>query len=194
VVGLSKELESLDAEYTLVARLSDAANGRNNLKISFQRYVLAALFDDVLRAANERLRKMSEGRYELMRAEDVRDRRLQGGLEIDVADSYSGERRPARTLSGGETFLASLALALGLADVVQAHSGGVRLDSMFIDEGFGSLDSDSLDHAVQTLVSLRQPGRLVGIISHVEALKERFSAILEVRKTARGSGVVFSGI
>ena len=189
---LVEELEEIDAEYTLVARLSDAANGKNSLKISFQRYVLAALFEDVLRAANERLRMMSEGRYELLRSADVRDRRFQGGLELDVADSYSGEKRSVKTLSGGETFLASLALALGLADVVQAQSGGVKLDSMFIDEGFGSLDADSLDHAIQTIVSLKQPGRLVGVISHVEGLKERFGATIEVRKNARGSTAIVS--
>jgi len=189
---LAEELEELDAEYARVARLSEAANGKNNLKISFQRYVLAALFDDVLRAANERLRMMSEGRYELLRSVDIRDRRFQGGLELDVADSYSGEKRSVKTLSGGETFLASLALALGLADVVQAQSGGVKLDSMFIDEGFGSLDADSLDHAIQTIVSLRQPGRLVGVISHVEGLKERFGATIEVRKNARGSTAIVS--
>jgi len=192
LVGLAEDLAETDAEYTLVARLSDAANGKNNLKISFQRYVLAALFDDVLRAANERLRMMSEGRYELLRSVDVRDRRFQGGLELDVADSYSGEKRSVKTLSGGETFLASLALALGLADVVQAQSGGLKLDSMFIDEGFGSLDAESLDHAIQTIVSLRQPGRLVGVISHVEGLKERFGATIEVRKNARGSTAIVS--
>lgn len=156
--------------------------------INFERYVLGALLDEVLAAANGRLQGMSRQRYSLQRSRSWDDKRVkQIGLDIEVYDNYTGYARPANTLSGGETFLASLSLALGLADVVQAYSGGIHLDTMFIDEGFGTLDGETLDYALKTLASLRSGGRLVGIISHVPELKERIDARLAVHKTDRGS-------
>ena len=158
------------------------------IDINFERYVLGALLDDVLAAANERLQSMSRQRYTLQRSQSWDDKRVkQIGLDIEVYDNYTGYARPANTLSGGETFLSSLSLALGLADVVQAYSGGIHLDAIFIDEGFGTLDSETLDYALKTLASLRSGGRLVGIISHVPELKERIDARLAIHKTDRGS-------
>jgi exonuclease SbcC len=137
--------------------------------------------------ASLRLRRMSKGRFELQRALRAADGRQSGGLDIVVLDSHTGTTRPVSSLSGGEGFMASLSLALGLADVVRNHAGGVRLESLFIDEGFGSLDAEALDQALQVLTDLRQSGRSIGIISHVTELKERISARIEVVPQARGS-------
>ena len=146
----------------------------------------------MLQAANQRLQKMSRNRYELQRSHSWDDRRVrQIGLDIEVFDAYTGYARPANTLSGGETFLASLSLALGLADVVQAYSGGIHLDTIFIDEGFGTLDPETLDFALKALLELRQGGRLVGIISHVGELRERIDTRLAVKKTDCGSVASF---
>ncbi len=176
-----------EAEYAVLGRLAQVANGQNPLRVSFHRFVLQALLDDVTGAANVRLRKMSRGRYALRRMEDPIHRGMAGGLDVEIEDGWTGLARPAATLSGGETFLASLALALGLADVVQAYSGGVYLDTIFVDEGFGMLDPEALDMALQALVELQTRGRLVGIISHVPELKERIEARLEIVATDRGS-------
>lgn len=176
-----------EAEYAVLGRLAQVANGQNPLRVSFHRFVLQALLDDVTGAANVRLRKMSRGRYTLRRMEDPIHRGMAGGLDVEIEDGWTGLARPAATLSGGETFLASLALALGLADVVQAYSGGVYLDTIFVDEGFGMLDPEALDMALQALVELQTRGRLVGIISHVPELKERIEARLEIVATDRGS-------
>lgn len=181
----ASRLASVEAEYSLLGRLADVAGGRNG--ISFQRYVQATLLDEVLHAANLRLRSMSGGRYELYRARTQTDRRMATGLNLEVQDAYTGLTRPVATLSGGETFLASLALALGLADVVQAQAGGMRLDSMFIDEGFGTLDPEALEAALSALMQLQRGGRLVGVISHVPELRERIQNRLEVTPTQRGS-------
>ena len=135
--------------------------------------------------AHERLLIMSRGQYELHAGERLSGNK-QGGLDMEVFDHYSGYARPVATLSGGESFLASLALALGLADVVQAYAGGTRLDTMFIDEGFGTLDEDTLDVALKALFELQESGRLIGIISHVEELRSRIPARLEVTKTRSG--------
>jgi DNA repair protein SbcC/Rad50 len=188
--GLRKvvhELESLEAHYAVTGRIADVANGRNHSGMTFQRFVLAALLDDVLIAASERLKLMSKGRFHLQRTTVRGDRRAAAGLDLEVYDTYTGTTRPVNTLSGGESFLASLALALGLADVVQAYAGGIRLDTIFVDEGFGSLDPEALDLAFRALVDLQHGGRLVGIISHVPELKERIDVRLEVTRTQRGS-------
>lgn len=135
---------------------------------------------------------MSRGRYELQRSHNWEDKRVKKiGLDIEVYDTYTGFARPANTLSGGETFLASLSLSLGLADVVQAYSGGIHLDTIFIDEGFGTLDGETLDFALKALLDLRQGGRLVGIISHVGELRERIDTRLAIEKTDRGSVAKF---
>ena len=142
-------------------------------------------------AANIRFGKMTSGRFELLRKQETGDMRKGQGLELEVYDNYTGKARDIKTLSGGESFKASLSMALGLADVVQAYSGGIQLDTMFIDEGFGTLDPESLDNAIECLMDLQKDGRLVGIISHVPELKERIDARLEVTTTNKGSMAKF---
>jgi len=186
---IARESGAIEAEYRVVGHLADIANGDNARKLTFQRYVLAALLDDVLRAASLRLKAMSRGRYLLQRREDVADARRAAGLDLEVFDDYTGRARPASTLSGGEGFMASLSLALGLSDVVQAYAGGVQLDTLFIDEGFGSLDPESLDMAMKTLIDLQQRGRMVGVISHVEEMKQQIDVAIEVVQGVRGSRV-----
>ena len=181
---LTKQYKTVGAVYELIAGKQTGVN--------FERYVLGALLDEVLAAANVRLGGMSRHRYELQRSKTWDDKRVkQIGLDIEVFDNFTGYARPANTLSGGETFLASLSLALGLADVVQTYSGGIHLDTIFIDEGFGTLDGETLDFALKALLNLRVGGRLVGIISHVPELKERIDARLAVHKTDRGSMASF---
>ena len=186
-----KDLEGAEADYGVVGKLADVAKGNNAKKMSFQRFVLAALLDDVLISASERLHRMSKGRYRLQRASDNKDARAAAGLDLEVDDAYTGKSRHVSSLSGGESFQAALALALGLADVVQSYAGGVHLDTMFVDEGFGSLDPEALDLAVNTLIDLQQSGRLVGVISHVADLKERIDVRLQVDSGQTGSTAKF---
>jgi exonuclease SbcC len=186
-----KELEGAEADYGVVGNLADVTKGNNAKKMSFQRFVLAALLDDVLISASERLHRMSKGRYRLQRAADNKDARAAAGLDLEVEDAYTGKSRHVSSLSGGESFQAALALALGLADVVQSYAGGVHLETMFVDEGFGSLDSEALDLAVDTLIDLQQSGRLVGVISHVADLKERIDVRLQVDSGKAGSTAKF---
>jgi DNA repair protein SbcC/Rad50 len=189
--GLNDRENKLEDKYAVVGKLARVAGGENSQKITFQRFVMAALLDDVLFTASRRLNIMSNGRYSLYRSLEQKDKRLSGGLDIEVHDHYTGIPRPANTLSGGESFLASLSLALGLADVVQSYAGGIRLETIFIDEGFGSLDPESLDLAFRALVDLQREGRLVGIISHVPDLKERVPCRLEVTSGRFGSTANF---
>lgn len=189
VEEIARESGAIETEYRVVGHLADIANGSNGRNLTFQRYVLAALLDDVLRAASLRLAAMSRGRYQLQRREDLADARRAGGLDLEVFDEYTGRSRPASTLSGGEGFMASLSLALGLSDVVQAYAGGVQLDTLFIDEGFGSLDPESLDMAMRALIDLQQRGRMVGVISHVEEMKQQIDVAIEVVPGTRGSRV-----
>jgi exonuclease SbcC len=188
---LQQVLNQLEARYAVFGRLSEVANGKNEFGLTFQRFVLGALLDDVAIAANERLKTMSRSRYQLQRTMDRARRNSAGGLELEVFDNYTGVARPVTTLSGGETFLASLSLALGLADVVQSYAGGIHLDAIFVDEGFGTLDPETLEFALQALIALQQGGRLVGIISHVPELKDRIDARLEIAVSAKGSTAVF---
>lgn len=185
-----QKMTTLEAAYRTAANLSETAKGSNSARLTFSGFVLQAILDDVLAAANQRLNIMSRSRYSLARAAGVSDARRENGLNIEVTDTFTGASRPVKTLSGGEIFLASLSLALGLSDVVQAYAGGIRLDTILIDEGFGSLDSESLDMAINTLMDLQRGGRLVGIISHVAELKERIHARLEVIPGQRGSSAV----
>jgi exonuclease SbcC len=187
----TREMAQQEARYAVVGRIAEVAEGQNAYRMTFQRFVLAALLDEVLIAASQRLRLMSRGRFDLQRAREHIDRRTAGGLDLVVYDAYTGTTRPVNTLSGGESFLASLSLALGLSDVVQAYSGGVTLQTLFVDEGFGSLDPEALDLAFRALVDLQGGGRLVGIISHVPELKERIEARLEVIPGRGGSMVRF---
>jgi exonuclease SbcC len=173
-------------QYTMLQDLYDAVHGKNNLKISFERYVQMDFMERVIQHANLRLHRLSRGQFYLVRSERREQGNKQGGLSLDVFDHYTGQERDVKTLSGGEKFNASLSLALGLADVIQAYSGTVALEAMFIDEGFGSLDEESLNQAIDTLVELQQAGRLIGVISHVEELRRTIPAVLEVTKTAEG--------
>ncbi len=186
------ELATLEAAYADAGRISQVAGGDNPFRMSFQRFVLAALLDDVLVSASQRLHSMSKGRYRLQRVTREGGRRRPGGLDLEVDDAYTGKTRAVTTLSGGEGFQAALALALGLADVVQSYAGGIRLDTMFIDEGFGSLDPEALELAIDTLVDLQASGRLIGVISHVPELKERIPTRLEVLAGTAGSQARFS--
>jgi exonuclease SbcC len=175
----------IDREYAAAKQLSDTANGR----LDFEAYAQAAYFDRVLRAANLRLSVMSQGRYTLLRKTEGADKRVKTGLDLEAFDAYTGKRRGANSLSGGESFMASLSLALGLSDVVQQSAGGVRLDAMFIDEGFGTLDAEVLELAVRTLSDMAGDGRIIGIISHVAELRERVERQVRVEKTTRGSRI-----
>ncbi len=196
--GALKRLDSLQASLDLAEsgaahtkRLADIARGKvtGEEKISLESYVLATVLDEVLIKAGERLFEMSNHHYRLERKEEGSHKGSPAGLDLVVRDHTTGSVRDVRTLSGGESFMASLCLALGLSDVVQSYSGGVHLDTLFIDEGFGSLDVESLDRALQSLVSLIGANRLVGIISHVEELKTRIPARLEVIRNTQGSGI-----
>jgi exonuclease SbcC len=158
-------------------------------KQSLEQWVLAHFLREVSAEATVRLRSMSDGRFGFV-VSDQDEKGRAVGLRLDIEDSYTGKKRPANSLSGGETFLASLSLALGLADTVQRRNGGVRIDCLFVDEGFGALDTDALDLAIDTLAELRAGGRTVGVISHVEGVKQRLDLGLRVVKTDRGSHIV----
>ncbi|TFV76090.1 SMC family ATPase [Blastococcus sp. CT_GayMR19] len=172
-----------------VAELADLANGRgaNTLRMRLQSFVLAARLEQVAEVASRRLQEMSGGRYTFLHSDAQGRNGTRGGLGLDVLDEYTGVRRPTKTLSGGESFMASLALALGLADVVSAESGGVEIDTLFVDEGFGTLDAESLDAVMGVLDELRRGGRTVGVISHVEELRTRIPTRLEVLAGRNGS-------
>jgi exonuclease SbcC len=190
---LAKDLPELNRRASMLQKLSRIADGKmpGVSKISFSRYVLGFLFDQVVELANRRLSRMSGQRYELTRSTASQDNKSATGLDLDVIDHFPGraEPRKAKTLSGGEAFEASLALALGLSDYVQLQSGGIDLGAMFIDEGFGTLDDTSLDNVMDTLLDLGSEDCLVGIISHVEALKERMNQRIEVTSGRKGSSV-----
>lgn len=178
-------------DYLLISNLSKTANGElaGKQKLAFEQYVQASYFNRILVEANKRLKIMTNSRFELLRREDAADLRSQTGLEIDVLDHYTGRVRSVKSLSGGESFKASLSLALGLSDVIQSCAGGVEIDTLFIDEGFGALDSESLEQAIQTLAGLASGNRLVGIISHVSELKERIDRQINIKKTVYGSSI-----
>jgi len=180
------------AEYEVIDRLAKSLHGEspNTRRMRLESYVLAAELDQIIAAANGRLHHMSSGRYALRRSDEVATRGSNAGLEVQVMDEYTGQTRQPESLSGGEKFLASLALALGLAEVVTSRAGGITLDTLFIDEGFGSLDAETLDVAMHTLDSLRENGRTIGLISHVEAMKERIVAQLAVERTPQGCSTV----
>ncbi|WP_060990355.1 AAA family ATPase [Vibrio owensii] len=179
----------LEDEYKVFGTLYDVASGKTGSRISLHRFVLGVLLDDVLIQASQRLSLMSKGRYILARKTEGFKGAAGRGLDLGVEDSYTGKTRDVATLSGGESFMAALALALGLSDVVQSYSGGIRLDTLFIDEGFGSLDPESLDLAIQTLVDLQQTGRMIGVISHVSELKEQMAQRIDVEPSRLGSTV-----
>lgn len=192
MLKMQDEIQGVEKRYGILGDLSKISNGFNEHRMTFERYVLASFLEDILYAANLRLRDMTSGRYKMIRSDKKQRANRQSGLEIEVFDQHTGKTRHVKTLSGGESFMAALAMALGLSDVVQSYAGSVRLDTMFIDEGFGTLDPDALESAIDCLVDLQNSGRLVGIISHVPELKERMEAILEVIPQSQGSITKFN--
>ena len=179
------ELEKVEKSYAAVKQLADAANG----KLDFETYAQMAYFEHVLHSANIRLKLMSQNRFVLLRKEESSDKRTRTGLDLEVLDSYTGKKRPANSLSGGESFMAALSLALGLSDAVQQSAGGIHLDAMFIDEGFGSLDAEALDLAIRTLSEIAGSSRTIGIISHVSELRGCIDKQIRVEKTMNGSKI-----
>ena len=182
----------LAAAAAVVTRLADTVAGRapNTRKMDLETFVLAAELEEIVAAANLRLREMSSGRYTLHHSDALQARGAASGLSLEVLDAHTGRLRSPQSLSGGETFLASLALALGLAEVVTGRAGGLRLDTLFVDEGFGSLDPETLELAMRTLDELRAGGRTVGVISHVEAMKEQLPAQVVVEATPEGPSII----
>ncbi|MFS0794914.1 AAA family ATPase [Microbacterium sp. 1P10AE] len=188
----SAAVARLSDAHAVVARLADTVAGRapNTRRMTLETFVLAAELEEIVDAANLRLDHMSAGRYRLQHTDALAARGAASGLGLEIMDAFTGQSRPPQSLSGGETFLASLALALGLAEVVTARTGGIRLDTLFIDEGFGSLDDETLDLAMRTLDELRQGGRTVGVISHVASMKDQLPAQVRVTATPRGPSVI----
>lgn len=180
------EQQTLEAAYGKVARLYDVVRGQNRLKISFERFIQIEYLERIIQAANIRLHSLSNGQYELVRSGRQETRGKQSGLGIDVHDAYTGRTRDVKTLSGGEKFNASLCLALGMADAIQSFQGAVRMETMFIDEGFGALDEEAVQKAIDTLIALQQSGRMIGVISHIDEMKEAIPAALEVTKLKEG--------
>ncbi|MDO5042212.1 MAG: SMC family ATPase [Slackia sp.] len=189
VERIAERVRTFDAHYGEVAALADTANGRmaGKDKIAFETFVQGMYFERMVESANRRLLAMTDGRYELVRRSIASTKSTQSGLDLNVRDNYTGKERDASSLSGGESFKAALALALGLSDIAQSHAGGIRLDTMFIDEGFGSLDRQSLQLAVKTLTELSGNDKLIGIISHVDDLKESIDRKIVVNRGRDGS-------
>ena len=185
-------LETVESKWRWVKALADTVGGNlaGKEKIMLETYVQMAYFDRIIARANVRFLVMSGGQYELKRRRGAENNRSQSGLELDVVDHYNGSERSVKTLSGGESFKASLSLALGLSDEIQASAGGIRLDTMFVDEGFGSLDEESLQQAMESLAGLADGNRLVGIISHVPELKTRIEKQIQVHKDRTGGSRV----
>lgn len=186
LAAIDNSYQRLSAEYQLVADLSDIANGKTISKISFERYMLANYFKQIIIRANIYFKTMTNNRFELLHKETGRGNASRG-LDLNIVDNYTSSVRDVKSLSGGESFKAALAMALGLSDIVQMNSGGIQIDTIFIDEGFGSLDIDSLNTAIDTLISIQDEGRMVGIISHVEELKNQISNKIEITPSQNGS-------
>ncbi|MCR8658933.1 AAA family ATPase [Paenibacillus endoradicis] len=180
------QLQELEKNLAIVADLYTTMKGDNPLKLSFERYILIDYLEQIIVMANIRLANLSNGQFELRRSDRLETHGKQSGLGLDVYDAYTGQNRDVKTLSGGEKFNAALCLALGMTDVIQSHQGGVSIEMMFIDEGFGSLDEESLQKAIGTLIDLQRAGRMIGVISHVQELKDALPACLEVSKNRDG--------
>ncbi|WP_277587283.1 SbcC/MukB-like Walker B domain-containing protein, partial [Psychrobacillus antarcticus] len=186
IASTSERITLLEDRVHRIMDLYDILRGHNQLKISFERYVQIEYLEQIVQAANERLKHMSSGQFQLLRSDRQETHGKQSGLGLDVYDAYTGQKRDVKTMSGGEKFNASLCLALGMADVIQSFQGNIRIETMFIDEGFGSLDEESLHRAIDTLIDLQKSGRMIGVISHVAELKAAIPAILEVEKLKEG--------
>ena len=186
-----KEIESINRKYSNYKKLSDTANGNliGKNKIIFEHFVQASYFNEIIKNSNFRLDIMTNGQFELIRKEVATSLNDKVSLDLEIVDHYTGKIRSIKSLSGGESFKASLALALGLSDTIQNYAGGIVVETMFIDEGFGSLDSDSLEQALATLYDLTNGNRLIGIISHVSELKSRIDSKIYISKTANGSTI-----
>ena len=205
VAALARLLPELDAGLAALVPLEErarevrgladlcAGQGANGFKMTLTAFVLAARLEEVAAVASIRLLRMTQGRYSLVHTDGAARGGSRSGLGLLARDGWSGQDRDTATLSGGETFLASLALALGLADVVTAEAGGSRIGALFVDEGFGTLDEDALDEVMDVLDGLREGGRVVGLVSHVAELRQRIPAQVEVRKTRAGSDIVLHG-
>ncbi|WP_208590991.1 AAA family ATPase [Gracilibacillus suaedae] len=189
---LEEKMKKINDDYYHIGELADLARGDNTARLSFERFVLSTFLDEILLQANIRLDQMTDHRYQLIRSEELAKRGAQSGLDLEVLDHYTGKKRSVKTLSGGEGFKAALSLALGMADIVQAHAGGVQLDTLFIDEGFGTLDEISLEQAIRCLKDLQRDHRVIGVISHVAQLKEEIKAKLVVESSPNGSTAKFS--
>ncbi|CAM5207388.1 Nuclease SbcCD subunit C OS=Ureibacillus acetophenoni OX=614649 GN=SAMN05877842_11819 PE=3 SV=1 [Ureibacillus acetophenoni] len=183
---IAHEIVQLEETSGQIVDLYNLLRGQNSKKISFERYVQMGYLEQITEAANIRLRNLSNGQFYLQCSERQESHGRQSGLSLDVYDTYTGQSRDVKTLSGGEKFNASLCLALGMADVIQSYQGNVQIDTMFIDEGFGSLDEESLLKAIDTLIDLQKSGRMIGVISHVAELKAAMPAILQVEKLKEG--------
>ena len=184
---INQQLEKDEDTYQIYLDLYNLASGKNNARVSIERYVLATYFENMLIYANVIMKQLSQGRYQLLRKDDAGKGRSQQGLELDVFDQESGNIRSIKTRSGGESFKAALSLALGLSRMVQDYAGGIELNTLFIDEGFGSLDSQSLDQAMNCLMELHHENKLIGIISHVSDLKDRIERQLVVERKQKQS-------
>ena len=193
LLGVKKHqtvMQETEKKYVWVRELSNTANGQvtGKPKIELETYVQMAYFERILHRANVRLMTMSQGQYELKRREDAENKKEKAGLDLNVVDHYNGSERSVRTLSGGESFQAALSLALGLSDEIQSRAGGIQIDTMFVDEGFGSLDEAALSQALKALANLADKNRMVGIISHVAELKDSINKKILVTKTMGADG------
>ena len=186
LVDVHARTENTEKELSTVIELYDILRGQNNRRVSLERYLQIDFLEQIMNAANGRFRNLTNGQYYLLRSDRQETHGRQSGLAIDVYDAYTVQTRDVKTLSGGEKFIASLCLALGMADVIQSYQGSVSIETMFIDEGFGSLDEESLHKSIDALINLQQDGRTIGVISHVEELKTIFPAMLEVSKSQEG--------
>ncbi len=186
ITEAEKRVRESERQLAVLSDLYDVIRGQNQHKVSFERYLQIEYLEQIIEAANLRLKKLSNGQYDLIRSDRQETHGRQSGLALDIYDAYTGQTRDVKTLSGGEKFNASLCLALGMSDVIQSFQGNISIETMFIDEGFGTLDEEALNKAIDTLVDLQQSGRMIGVISHVQELKSIFPAILEVKKTKEG--------
>ena len=186
-----KKVQNLEERLSLIEDLSNTANGniKGKNKLEFEQYVQASYFDNVLVSANKRFSYMTDDRYLLARKVEASRLSDKLGLELEIIDNYTGKRREVTSLSGGESFKASLSLALGISDVIQSYAGGIVVETMFIDEGFGSLDSESLEASLNAIMMLNDNDRLIGIISHVSELKDRIDKKIVVKNGNNGSSV-----
>ncbi len=191
IAGQRSTLEKFRRENDICTRLHNLITGNipNKAKVTFEQYIQAAGFDHIIAAANRRLLPMSDGQYELFRKDDSGDKKSKTILNLEVQDHFTGHRRPVGNLSGGESFKASLSLALGLSDTVSSNLGGVQMDALFVDEGFGTLDKKSIESAMDILINLSETNKLVGIISHREELMENIPQQIKVEKTKEGSRI-----